>query len=108
MTKLHCSVENCANNKENFCCRPDIMVGGPDSEDAAQTYCANFLERSDNLPEDAVDSDSPNSSLDVHCEVANCIYNEDRACEARHVDIKKTRVNDGQEKTECSTFRTEE
>ena len=106
MTSLHCSVEDCANYKDDLCCRPDIMVGGPDSEDKAQTYCANFLEESGDAPSDAVDDASPNPSLDIHCEVANCMYNEDRACSARHVDIRTTRVNGGQIKTECATFHS--
>lgn len=104
MTDLYCSVVNCANNQDNCCCRPDIMVGGPDSRSSKQTYCANFLDESEDAPKNAVDNETPNPSLDVHCEVENCTYNRDAACVADRVDIRTTRVNHGQVKTECSTF----
>jgi hypothetical protein len=107
MTDLYCSVAGCANNMERKCCRPDIMVGGPDANYAKQTYCANFLDRGEGAPKDAVDHESPNPSLDVHCEVTNCTYNRDRACDAEHIDIRTTQVRNGQIKTECATFRTE-
>ena len=106
MTDLHCSVMGCSNNKDDFCCRPDIMVGGPNSRDAKQTYCANFLDASD-APSNSVDQASPNATLDIHCEVMNCAYNRNRACDAGHVDIHTTQVNGGQIKTECATFKTE-
>ncbi len=107
MTELYCSVANCANNQDSCCCRPDIKVGGPDSRSPKQTYCSNFLDESEGAPRDAVDSKNPNPTLDVHCEVENCVYNRGTACVADRVDIRTTRVNHGQIKTECSTFRCE-
>ncbi|MCI1955155.1 MAG: DUF1540 domain-containing protein [Oscillospiraceae bacterium] len=107
MTDLYCSVAHCLNNKEELCCRPDIMVGGPDADSAKQTYCANFLDEEEGAPRDLVDHESPNPALDIHCEVTNCSYNEDRACNAEHIDIRTTQVNGGQVKTECATFRNE-
>lgn len=106
MTKLHCDVTNCANNQNDFCCRPDIMVGGPQASVSNQTYCANFLDAASNAPRDAVDHSAPNTALDVHCEVEKCSYNQNRACNARHIDIRTTEVNNGQVKTECATFQT--
>lgn len=108
MTDLYCGVSGCANNRKRQCCRPDIMVGGPDAGNSKQTYCANFLDRSEGAAQDAVDNESPNPALDIHCEVTNCSYNRDRACDADHIDIRTTEVNNGQIKTECATFRTEE
>lgn len=107
MTDLYCGVSGCANNSERQCCRPDIMVGGPDSNHAKQTYCANFQDRSEGAAQDSIDNESPNPSLDIHCEVANCSFNRDRECYADHVDIRTTQVNGGQIKTECATFETE-
>lgn len=106
MSNLNCSVENCANNKSGFCCRPDIMVSGSDSNRACQTFCSNFIDRADSGASDAVDSSSPNRSLDVHCKAENCAYNHSMACTADSVEINCTNVNGGQVKTECSTFRT--
>lgn len=106
MTDLQCNVTNCGNNKQYFCCRPDIMVGGPRASASTQTYCANFIDaaHSSGMPQDAIDHDSPNPSLDVHCEVTKCTYNQQRACSADRIDIRTTEVNDGQVKTECATF----
>ena len=28
MAELQCTVENCSYNKETYCCKGDIMVGG--------------------------------------------------------------------------------
>lgn len=108
MTNLHCDVTNCGNNKQNCCCRPDVMVGGPRASASTQTYCANFIDAksASGMPQDAIDQDSPNPSLDVHCEVAKCVYNENRACSADRIDIRTTEVNGGQVKTECATFET--
>lgn len=106
MTDLYCNVTNCGNNKQFYCCRPDIMVGGPRASASTQTYCANFIdaEESRGVPGNAIDHESPNPALDVHCEVTKCVYNDDRACSADHIDIKTTEVNNGQVKTECATF----
>ncbi|QAT50191.1 DUF1540 domain-containing protein [Caproiciproducens sp. NJN-50] len=106
MTNLHCDVTNCGNNKQRNCCRPDIMVGGPRASASTQTYCANFMDAKDcsGMPQNAIDHDSPNPSLDVHCEVTKCAYNERRSCNADRIDIRTTEVNGGQVKTECATF----
>ncbi|XOQ44808.1 MAG: DUF1540 domain-containing protein [Clostridium sp.] len=108
MTNLHCDVTNCASNKNNYCCRPDIMVGGPNANVSAQTYCANFVEAKNcgTSGQNMIDQKSPNPSLNVHCEVTKCVYNEQRACNAKHIDIRTTRVNNGQVKTECATFES--
>ncbi len=66
-----------------------------------------FWTASEGAAENSVDSESPNPSLDIHCEVANCSYNRDRACDADHVDIRTTQVNGGQVKSECATFKTD-
>lgn len=109
MTDLQCDVTDCGNNKHFYCCRPDIMVSGPDACAKAQTHCANFVDvREMDEASNAVDHSNPNETLDIHCEVRNCTYNRDRACKARHVDISTTEVNGGQVKTQCSTFQNED
>ena len=106
MPNLQCDVTNCGNNKHFYCCRPDIMVSGPDAYANSQTYCANFIDRKEaEGASDSVDHSEPNESLDIHCEAHNCAFNDDLACKARHVDISTTSVNGGQVKTQCSTFQ---
>jgi hypothetical protein len=84
------------------------MVGGPRASASTQTYCANFIDARDSsgMPQNAIDQDSPNPSLDVHCEVTKCVYNQSRSCIARHIDIQTTEVSNGQIKTECATFES--
>lgn len=108
MTKLHCDVTNCASNKNNYCCRPDIMVGGPNACASQQTYCANFVDaqKCGASAQNAVDQKAPNPSLDVHCEVTKCVYNQQKSCNANQIDIRTTSVNNGQVKTECATFES--
>ncbi|MFU0832958.1 MAG: DUF1540 domain-containing protein [Oscillospiraceae bacterium] len=108
MTNLRCDVTNCASNKNHYCCRPDIMVGGPSASTSKQTYCANFVEAQScgSSGQNAVDHQTPNPSLDVHCEVTKCVYNQQRSCNAKHIDIRTINVNNGQVKTECATFES--
>ena len=108
MTNLHCDVTNCESNKNNYCCRPDIMVGGPQASVSDQTYCANFRQAQNHCAgqQSTMNQSSPNPSLDVHCEVTKCAYNERRTCNANHIDIRTTAVNNGQIKTECATFKS--
>lgn len=107
MTNLHCEVNNCGNNKDNFCCRPDIRVGGPRSGASAQTFCANFVDARDSsgMPQNAIDQTSPNPSLDIHCEAEKCVYNQNRACSADTISIRTNRASNGQIKTECASFQ---
>ncbi len=107
MTDLHCDVKNCANNRDFLCCRPDIMVGGPQAIAANQTYCANFIDKRDGSPSNSADNESTNPTLDIHCEVRKCSYNQNRACSADHIDVRNTMVNHGQVKTECATFENQ-
>lgn len=106
MTNLQCNAENCANNKNNFCCRPDIQVGGPQACTNRQTYCANFIDAAENAPQNAIDHATPNTSLDIHCDAVNCTYNQDRACVAEHIDIMTAGTSSGQIKTECASFES--
>lgn len=105
MTNLKCSVAGCANQKNDCCCRPDIMIGGPAAKEKSQTYCANFLDQNGSAPENAVDHSTENPTLDVHCNVTICEYYQDRSCTADHVDISTNRTSNGSIKTQCSTFR---
>ena len=63
MAQLDCSVDNCIYNKEECCCKGDIMVGGKHADkkddtscehvdikgcgacDCRETACATFKER---------------------------------------------------------------
>ncbi len=108
MTDLSCSVSGCANNSDNRCCRPGIVVSGPNATGSDQTYCADFQDRAQGAENSTASDAFPNSAPDIHCEAANCSYNRNHSCTADHIDIRTTLVNGGQVKTECSAFRNNE
>lgn len=108
MTDLQCDVRNCANNKDCYCCRPDITVSGPRAGESDQTYCASFIDHEADAPSNAVYDEKPNPRMDIRCDVGQCTYNDERYCNADHIDIKTTKVNSGQIKTECATFENRE
>ena len=47
MTRLDCSVVNCAYNKEDSCCKDNIHVGGKNAKVTDETCCESFREKKD-------------------------------------------------------------
>ena len=74
MTQLKCNVATCASNADNCCCRPDIMVEGPEACCCSETCCGSFQEK-DKAVGNALRHDVPNQSLSVKCSAYNCVYN---------------------------------
>ena len=105
MTKLSCSVTHCSSNSSSQCCRPEILVGGPNAAGAADTNCASFTK----LPSGATNSvgyDRVNASMPVSCEASHCVFNSNRMCEADTIQIRGSNaLETGQ--TECATFQSE-
>ena len=42
MADLNCSVDNCVYNKNEYCCKGDIMVGGKHACTQKETCCESF------------------------------------------------------------------
>ena len=45
MAELKCGVENCTYNKEHYCCKGDIFVGGEKARNEEDTCCESFVQR---------------------------------------------------------------
>ncbi|MCY1712770.1 DUF1540 domain-containing protein [Caproiciproducens galactitolivorans] len=107
MINLSCDVMNCANNKDRYCCRPEIQVGGRSANASRQTSCASFSDATDSA-QNAVGTVLPNTSLEIYCEAENCKYNIDEKCSADHIGIHAETANpNSQSNTECASFENQ-
>ena len=102
MDQLNCTVENCAYNKEKYCCKGDIMVGGKHAEKETDTCCESFLEQKADRFTSALEH--PSKIISIDCEAVKCVYNSNYKCVAEHVDIKGCGAADCRE-TSCATFK---
>ena len=75
MPVLSCSAKTCVYNKEELCCKGDIMVEGSGARTADQTCCASFKERSgDSMSNSA---GSAKAQIKVDCQACDCTFNKD-------------------------------
>lgn len=100
MTKLNCSVKNCANNNDNYCCISSIYVGGKQAEQPEYTDCESFVEKDNGFTNLTVD---PNPNVEVGCAAEKCMYNSSHICTADHINVAGEHAHDA-EATLCSTF----
>lgn len=101
MAELQCKVENCTYNRENCCCKGDIMVGGHHACCEDETCCESFMQR---RGDSFSNSTSPERIISIDCEAVKCVYNNNHKCVADHVDIKGCGACDCRE-TACATFK---
>ena len=102
MTKLDCTVTTCVHNAEKCCCKSGILVEGAQAKDCCDTCCGSFEENRGGLFKNLFKT--PESKLEVECDVANCLYNDDHQCRAERITI----AGDGAmavRQTECASFR---
>lgn len=105
MTHLQCDVMNCANNKDNLCCRPNIQVNGPCAFGSEQTCCSSFLDATSSV-ENSIGYSMPNLGLEIGCDAKNCVYNQEERCNADEIKVSSEGEKpDTASKTECATFR---
>lgn len=102
MAQLTCGAEKCSYNKDNCCCKGDIMVGGKHAECCDDTCCESFHKRTGDAFTSAISHPSPTISID--CEAVKCIYNTDYRCRAEKVAIRGTHAGSSME-TVCATFK---
>ena len=101
MTQLDCTVTSCMYNKDNYCSKGDITVGGSNAKTSNETCCESFRERGEGSSNSA---GHPSSTIDVDCEATTCVYNENCKCHAGHIGIGGGgQVCDCKE-TECASF----
>lgn len=101
MTNLECTVTNCLHNCDCRCCKQTIVVDGQGAQDKKETYCGSFDENKDGSFKNVFKT--PENRLEIDCEALNCIYNENRHCQAERIGIKGAGANKA-EQTLCDTF----
>lgn len=102
MAELRCKADTCTYNKEEYCCKGDIMVGGKHAHCDDDTCCESFAERRDDSYTSAMEH--PSRTISIDCEASKCVYNTNYKCYAEHVDIKGNGACDCRE-TACATFK---
>ena len=105
MTRLVCSVENCAYNKEHLCSLDEIKVDGEHATDSHSTCCASFRNSSESYS-NCVDCECAKTETEIECHAHNCTYNADCKCHADSIDVCGC-GSDTARGTACSTFRCE-
>ena len=103
MAELKCSVDNCAYNKSECCCKGDILVGGKHACCDDDTCCESFAESKGDRFTNALNN-HPSTVISIDCEAVKCVYNSNYKCHAEHVDIKGCGACDCRE-TACATFK---
>jgi len=100
MTRLSCSVENCANNQNHQCCLAAIQVEGTRATSSVETICDSYISQKggQNLTQD------PNDVLNVFCKAQQCIYNREGHCGADSIGIAGSGRSLSAHDTECSSF----
>jgi len=102
MADLRCKVINCAYNKDEYCSKGDILVGGKHASNSEETSCQSFAEKRDNSVSSAMEH--PCATIYIDCEACKCIYNSDYKCAAAHVEINGSNACSCRE-TACATFK---
>ena len=102
MAELKCGVGNCTYNKDKYCSKGDIMVGGKHAVNAGDTCCESFVQKREGAYTSSLDH--PCKTISIDCEATKCVYNSNYKCHAEHVDIKGCGACDCHG-TECATFR---
>lgn len=102
MTKLDCSVYNCAYNSDNSCKRNDIMVEGNEAVRPSETSCSSFAPKGCGCGASNL-SEPPRKDTDVSCSAVTCIFNEAKKCSATHIGIAGTDAGHSRE-TLCKSF----
>ena len=104
MAELRCAVESCSYNKEKYCSKGDIMVGGKHAEKEDKTCCESFARIREGHDAYTSSLSHPSRIISIDCEAVKCIYNSNYKCIAEHVDIKGSGADDSRE-TACATFK---
>ncbi|MCI6553052.1 MAG: DUF1540 domain-containing protein [Lachnospiraceae bacterium] len=102
MAQLDCTVDSCIYNKNQCCCKGDIMVGGSRAGCTEDTCCESFSEKRGDSYTSALEH--PSKTISIDCEATKCMYNSNYKCYAEHVDITGSGANDCRE-TSCATFK---
>ncbi len=101
MPSISCNAQECVHNKNNCCCLSNVKIGGENAKYAEKTNCENFCECNGSA-ENRAQSACMCQSID--CDATNCIYNNDKICNADRIDVIGAEAHKAHQ-TECYTFR---
>lgn len=104
MTKLDCTVVNCAYNTNKMCKRENITVGGHEASKPSETVCKSFYPKGTNTVNN-VSSFQPEKETNVACDAITCRYNYNKKCAADQIAIAGIHAMTNGE-TECGTFQS--
>ena len=102
MTSLKCSATTCMHNSDHYCCKNVISVDGSTATAKDNTFCGSFDESRGGSFKNSYET--PNHNLKIECEATNCVYNDNKLCNADHIDISGSGAKHADD-TECATFR---
>ena len=102
MAELKCKAVHCTYNKDNYCSKGDIMVGGKHAATSDETRCESFTQKKGDSMTNS--TSHPSKVISIDCEVAKCAYNSNYKCTAEHVDINGVNADTSKE-TSCVTFK---
>lgn len=102
MAELSCKAETCTYNKEHYCCKGDIMVGGKHADNTEATCCESFVP----VKKDSYTNTTkhPSATISIDCEAVKCMYNNNYKCVAKKVDILGNGAMNSAG-TACGTFK---
>ncbi len=102
MAELKCKAEKCNYNKDCYCCKGDIMVGGTHATTSDDTCCESFVENKGSNYTSAMTH--PSSVISIDCDAVKCVYNSNYKCIAKQVNINGQNANTSK-LTSCGTFK---
>lgn len=109
MVNLECNVDSCIYNQRERCAKGAISVQGREAMTMCDTCCGSYEKKTGDAATDSYLSGcgctEPKSNIQVGCEAAHCMYNDNMKCGAEKIGISGYGACDCEE-TECSTFRT--
>lgn len=117
-TRLSCSVGNCVHNINGLCTAREIRVEGITASTSGATQCGTFAEKglknaltnlaNMNVVGEVKQIFSRNSSIEmspkVSCDAENCVYNQNKLCNADSVQINGLTAH-ASDATQCETFK---
>lgn len=103
LTELKCNVQTCLHNKNFYCDREGIVVGGSTARRAEETCCDSFEERKESMMNAAEVTGSASPTSKIDCKATDCMYNHKCECHAGKINVGGSHACKCGE-TECGTF----
>ena len=97
MTRLNCSANTCAYNREGICHSGAIKVEGVDSDSIHDVHCISFAN-----VDRCVKSDVESECQHIVCNAVNCIHNENTTCVCENIFVSGNLAQEPKQTTCCS------